>query len=92
MIHGFIGPLVTLVFEMLPAAKARPSSRLELVDDLRRQLADDTKIVHGAAQGHYGLLGSEKHILLYSFIVPRFDAALGALSRLEFGLVEEFKP
>jgi len=51
-----------------------------------------SRIIHGAAHGHYGLLGSEKHIMNYTFIVPRFDAALGALSRLEFGEIEEFNP
>ena len=54
------------------------------------QLADAIKIVHGAADGHYGLFGSETQILSYSFLVPQFDRVLGALSRLDFGQSEEF--
>ena len=64
--------------------------RSSLVDDLRGHLAGDIKRVHGAADGHYGLFGNEQR-MAYSFLVPKFDAILGTLSRMEFGQIEEFR-
>ena len=90
MVHDLIGALVIMAFGTHPASIAKSASRTSLVDDLRGQLGGDIKLVHGAADGHHGLFGSEKH-MEYSFWVPNFDAILGTLSRLEFGQVEEFR-
>ena len=90
MVHGLIGALVVLAFGTHSASTVKSGNRSSLVDDLREHLARDIKMVHGAADGHHGLFGSEKR-MEYSFWIPNFDVILGTLSRLEFGQVEEFR-
>jgi|ERR1043166_344746 hypothetical protein len=84
-----VGALVVAAFGTLRQPPSSSGSRASLVQALREQLAGDVKIVHGAADGHYGPFGSAKRIS-YTFVVPKFDAILGTLSRLEFGQSEEF--
>ena len=88
-VHDVIGALVIVAFGTHPSSSPESGSRSWLVHALREQLASDVKIVHGAADGHYGLFGSETR-MSYSFLVPQFDQILGALSRLQFGESEEF--
>jgi hypothetical protein len=57
----------------------------------RNELSSHLKIVHGAADGYYGLFGSGVRIS-HSFMLPGFDAMLGRLSRLAFGQIEEYAP
>ena len=89
-VHDLVGALVIVAFGTHPASLPESGSRSSLVQALSEQLAGDVKIVHGAADGHYGLFGSETR-MSYSFLVPQFDQILGALSRLEFGQTEEFR-
>jgi hypothetical protein len=91
MIHDVIGALVIVAFGTHPASPPESGSRPLLVRALREQLGGDIKIVHGAADGHYGLFGSEAR-MSYTFLVPQFDCILAALSQLEFGAIEEFRP
>ena len=88
-VHDLIGALVIVAFGTHPASSPVSGSRSSLVQALREQLVSDVKIVHGAADGHYRLFGSETR-MSYSFLVPQFDQILGALSRLQFGESEEF--
>ncbi len=90
MVYDLVGGLVIVAFGTHPASPTESGSRASLVHALREQLAGDIKIVHGAADGHHGLFGNERR-LSYTFVVPQFDAILGALSRLEFGESEEFR-
>ena len=89
VVYDLVGGLVVVAFGTHPAASSQSGSRASLVQALREQLASDVKIVHGAADGHHGLFGSEMRIS-YTFLVPQFDSILGALSRLQFGESEEF--
>ncbi len=89
-VHDLVGALVIVAFGTHPASSPESGSRSSLVKALREQLAGNVKIVHGAADGHYGLFGSDTR-MSYTFLVPQFDAILGALSRLEFGECEEFR-
>lgn len=89
MVHDLVGALVIVAFGTHPASLPESGSRSSLVQALREQLAGDVKIMHGAADGHYGLFGSETR-MSYTFLVPQFDQILGALSRLQFGESEEF--
>jgi len=94
MTHGatlfnVVGALAIMAYGTHPASSTESGSRSSLVRALREQLAGDVKFVHGAADGHYGLLGSQR-LISYTFLVPQFDSILGALSRLEFGESEEF--
>jgi hypothetical protein len=66
-------------------------SRQQLVGHLQERFGADIKILHGAADGHFGNFGSEKR-LAFTFTFPRFDTALATLGRLEFGQAEEFTP
>lgn len=88
MNHGIIGPLVIVAFGTHPTSTPTPGNRLLLVQSLRQELDRDIKIVHGSANGHYGLFGKEP--VSYTFLVPQFDEVLGKLSDLEFGWVAEF--
>jgi len=89
VVHDLVGALVIVAFGTLPASSVESGNRLSLVDALRGQFDRDIKIVHGVADGHCGNFGNENR-MSYSFLVPRFDAILGALSRLDFGQIEEF--
>ena len=91
MHHGIIGALVIVAFGTHPDPKlaSKHPSRFSLVQSLQQGLVHDTKIVHGDADGHYGLFGFEQHVT-YTFLVPKFDQVLGKLSQLEFGEAAEF--
>ena len=86
-----LGPLCAVAWGRLAWSPPDMAKRLAFVEDLRRQLRGDVKIIHGAAIGHHGLLGTEATVFNYSFIIPHFDKVLAALARLEFGAEEEFK-
>lgn len=89
VVYDLVGGLVIVAFGTHPASPPQSSGRASLVQALRGELAGDVKVVHGAADGHHGLFGSDTR-LSYTFVVPQFDAILGALSRLQFGESEEF--
>ena len=89
VVHDLVGALVIIAFGTHPAASPESGGRASLVQALREQLVSDIKIVHGAADGHHGLLGGETR-MSYTFLVPQFDHILGTLSRLQFGESEEF--
>lgn len=57
-IQTIIGVLVVATFGTSPGSLPSATGRLSLVQGLREQLAGDLKLVHGAADGRYGLLGS----------------------------------
>ena len=65
-------------------------SRQQLVSHLRQQFGIDIKIVHGAADGHFGNFGNDRRIR-YTFTFPGFNAALTTLGNLEFGQTEELR-
>ena len=89
-VHDIIGALIVVAFGTHPASSPAAGKRAALVEQLSRELASHLKIVHGAADGHFGLVGGGKR-MSYSFILPRFDATLGKLSQLEFGQIEELE-
>src|SRR5262245_43181193 len=68
VVHDLVGGLVVVAFGTLLHAPTRPDGRTLLVRALREHLAGDVKIVHGAADGHYGLFGEKR--LAYTFVVP----------------------
>ena len=88
-VHDIIGALVVVAFGTVQHSSPVAGKRAALVEHLSRELLSYLKIVHGAADGHFGLVGSGVRVS-YSFILPRFDAMLGRLSQLEFGQIEEF--
>jgi hypothetical protein len=90
VVFSSLGPLVAVASGMHSWSPPDATRRLAFVEDLRRQLGDDVKILHGTAIGHYGLLGKETGVVFYSFLLPHFDSVLAALVRLEFGAAKEF--
>lgn len=92
VLYTVTGPLVAMAFGSQPWFPASAAARLALVNDLLTCLGENVKVVHGGCTGHVGLFGSLKSTANYTFLVPRFDAVLGILARLEFGRVEEFAP
>ena len=91
-VYDLVGGLVVVAFGIpfgIPPSQS--GSRGSLVQALREQLAENVKIVHGAADGYHGLFGSSRTRVSYTFVVPGFDAILGTLSRLEFGQSEEIR-
>lgn len=91
VVHDLVGPMVVMAFGTLGAAEHLPTSRSELVSHLQQRFSSDIKVVHGAADGHFGLFGGDTR-LSYTFTFPRFDTALATLGRLEFGQTEELRP
>jgi hypothetical protein len=89
-VHDIVGPLIVIAFGTLPAAQASPGSRTGLVTELHQRFMCDIKLLHGEADGHYGTFGSTTR-MAYTFTFPRFDEAIAALGRVEFGHVEEFR-
>ena len=81
--------LAVIDFRNHPEGKLPCESRRKLVGALREKLGDKVKAVHGAAKGQYGLYGSEKHIMAYTFTFPEFEATIASLARLKFGEIEE---
>jgi len=90
LVHSMVGPMVIMAFGAFKATQHSPESRAELVNHLHQRFGNDLKIVHGAADGHFGSFGSATRIS-YSFTFPRFDSALATLGRLEFGQTEELR-
>ena len=88
VVMGVIGALVVAAFGVPPSPDPIPGARAGLVSTLHAQLPACLKIVHGAADGHHGLFGGGA-MFSHTFLVPQFDAILGALSRTEFGRSEE---
>jgi hypothetical protein len=89
-VHHLVGALAILAFGTQAVSSPAPGNRPSLVAALHQQLGPDIKIVHGAADGCSGLFGARSG-LSYTFFVPQFDRALGVLSRLPLGAVEEFR-
>lgn len=88
VVMGVIGALVVAASGVPPSPDPIPGARANLVSALHKQLPACLKIVHGAAEGHHGLFGGGT-MFAHTFLVPQFDAILGALSRMEFGRSEE---
>ena len=78
VVHHLVGPMVVMAFETLRAAQHSPTSRAELVTHLQQRFGSDIKIVHGAADGHFGLYGGDTS-WSYTFTFPGFDTALATL-------------
>jgi len=89
MVHNIVCELVVIAFGMHPTSSPTAGKRAALVAQLGRELPGHLKIIYGAAEGHYGLFGTESH-MTYGFLLPHFNAMLGKLSRLEFGQTEKF--
>jgi hypothetical protein len=89
-VHTIVGALVVAAFVTTPGGPPLGGVRPSLVHALTDQLAGDVKVVHGAADGHYGLFGSETG-MSFTFLVPQFDQVLGRLSLLPFGAEQEFR-
>jgi hypothetical protein len=89
VVHDMVCEMVVIAFGTLPSGSSPAGKRALLVEHLGRELLSQVKIIHGVADGYYGNIGSGVR-MAYSFLVPRFNLILGALSRLEFGQIEEF--
>jgi hypothetical protein len=90
-IHHLVGTLAVLAFGTQAASPPAPGARRSLVTALHEKLGGDIKIVHGAADGCYGLFGADTEAT-FTFLVPHFDRVLGVLSQLALGGVAEFRP
>jgi hypothetical protein len=88
VVHNVVGPMVVMAFGTHPSARHTATSRTKLVSYMQEQFGGEVRIVHGAADGHFGNFGGDRSIH-YTFTFPRFEAALAALGRLEFGQAEE---
>ncbi|WP_395753170.1 hypothetical protein [Prosthecobacter sp.] len=89
LVYSILGALVLVSFGGAPGPAPAAGSRAAFVTHLSGELQRRVKMVHGAADAHHGFIGTSLR-MSYSLLLPRFDAMLGALSRLEFGRVEEF--
>ena len=83
------GGLMVYCFGKHPTETADSVRRLAFVEAVRAKLGNEVRIVHGAGTGQVGLFGCESHVLTYTFLMPKFDAALGILVNLPNGDVKE---
>jgi hypothetical protein len=90
MVYDMVSALVIMAFGAHPTSSPNSSDRSALVHALHEQLRADIKILHGAADGHYGLFGGKSRFS-YTFLVPHFDRMLAALGRLQFGESKEYQ-
>jgi hypothetical protein len=88
VVHSVVGPMVVMAFGTLKSAQHSATSRTKLVSYMQEQFGSQVRIVHGAADGHFGNFGGDRSIH-YTFTFPSFGAALAALGRLEFEQTEE---
>ena len=86
---SLVSSLVIVTFGMPPHSDAQALGRRSYVGDIQVHLGANFKAVHGAAQGHYGNLGSTNR-MFYSFIVPGFVEAMAMLFEIRFGEIAEF--
>lgn len=85
-----ISTLGVFTYGMVHPVEPAGSRRMELVKNLTTELGQTVAIVHGKALGWVGLLGSEQHVISYSFLAPNFREALGLVSTAPLGSVIEF--
>jgi len=90
MVYDVVSALVIMAFGTHPTSSPSSNGRSALVHAIHEQLGADIKILHGAADGHYGLFGRESR-LSYTFLVPHFDRMLAILGRLQFGETKEYQ-
>jgi hypothetical protein len=90
MVYNMVGALVIMAFGTHPTSSPSSTDRPALVHALYEQLGADIKILHGAADGYFGLFGRES-CLSYTFLVPHFDRMLAVLGRLQFGETKEYQ-
>jgi len=88
---GMVAGMVVIASGMIVLADRSPLSRQALVGQLHKEFGLNVKIVHGAADGHFGNFGSNRR-MSWTFTVPQFDQALAVLGHSAFGEVHEFKP
>jgi len=84
-VDAAIGPLVAISLGTIPGPQTQVPDRPGLVNELRRHLGEEVKIVHAAERGHFGLIGGRT----WGAILPHFNAMLETMTRLEFGQSEE---
>jgi hypothetical protein len=90
-VFDICGPLMITGFSGFHVVADAATKRLVLAGQLRLQLGDHIKLVHGMAEGHQGLFGGRERCS-YTFTFPGFAKALAELTQLDFGEMSEFKP
>ncbi|MFO1475467.1 MAG: hypothetical protein U1F98_02305 [Verrucomicrobiota bacterium] len=89
LVQNLGGSLFLLGFGAAPLKNPPPGNRAQLLAELKRNLGDDTRILHGAVQASFGFIGGETRNT-FALLLPKLDLMLGYLSQLNFGQVEEF--
>jgi hypothetical protein len=90
IVYDMVSALVIMAFCTHPTSSPSSNDRASLVHAMHEQLGANIKILHGAADGHYGIFGGESR-LSYTFLVPHFDRMLAALGRLQFGETKQYQ-
>jgi len=91
MVFRAYGQTIIMAFGTFPPAQHSAGARNALVAELRKELGEDVRIVHGAVDGQFGNFGSETRID-YNFTFPRFKETLARLDQMEFGQAQEVCP
>lgn len=91
VVHDLVCSLVVAGFGTLPVRQDPPGARLALVEELRRALGDDVKILHGKGRGFFGIIANDSHPS-HTFILAEFETLLAVLSQMNFGQADEFAP
>lgn len=90
MVHALISGIIIITYGVLFSEPDDNQNRISLCKELRTSLAGNVKFVYGTAPGHFGNLGSATR-MSFSFILPGFLEALGALAALPYGQEQSFR-
>ncbi len=82
--------LAVFSYGMVEPIEPAGSQRLDLLKHLTSEFGKTVAVVHGTALARVGLVGSEKHVMSFSFLAPNFREALALVSTVPLGSVVEF--
>ncbi len=91
VLFNVAGPLALMAFGTQGEVPDGPRVRGALVADLHEQLGNNARIVHGAANAHFGLFGDYARTIHYTFTFNGFESAIANLGQLAFGETRELE-
>jgi hypothetical protein len=88
MVLGFDASLIVIGCGLFPRPDSGGTGRPSLAAALHAELSTDACVLHGAAQGRRGTIGSNRR-MSWTVVLPNFKALLAQLCALEYGQIAE---
>ena len=89
-VDAMFSGIVLVIYDLRLPDASRASSAFRKA--VLEEFSENVKLVHGSGVAHVGNLGAFSSRFAYSFILPGFLEALGALASLPFGNSREWLP